>query len=695
MNLYDRDDLMADNLGVLSATTDLNAQINPNATGLLKKFQQNVELSYKKWKVKYKEIEHARKYALGRLNSRSQVMTDTQVLQEGNRLIKGNIIHATLQGLLPHIYAKNPEIRIRPDAWVEPSGYEYRIADLFSQTLQIVLNESLKKAELKKIAKQVLRSCMTSKIGIVKVTYQRDYYKDPLVSRQFNDAQDSLAAMKSDIQQLMDNNEYTGEKDQLIEEVENTIASLQANVEVVQREGLNLGFIRPEDFRMDTSLDTLQDYDQAKWIANVTWMTPTDVMERFDLTKEEIEKFTTYRRTQDGIVNRLRRDGQPSTGGTEDVNLAMAVWEYWDRTTQTVYTWVDGCETWVKEPFHPQRMGGKFFPYFVLGLNWIDGEEWPISETELLMSLQDEYNTIRSQQSKHRELSAPFFVADASRVNYEDIEVFSNAAIGEIALINASGQDVRSVFQPSNPPPMNPAVYDTTALRTDMEWISGLGDAQRGGIMRAKTATEANIQQAGLATRVAEKVDITEGWLKDLAWFAAEILLQELQPQKAMEIAGPNAFWPMLNKQQLYDSVYLDIAAGSTGMPDSDAEKMRWIELMPIIMQNIQFVQQLREMGIPDQFNPYVQLLEETFKRFDERIDIGKFLPPIPEEMQKVLMQNQVMQQAMGQSAGSAGSASQPPQAAPPQQMNEAVNAPENRTNQRLRNNQRTPQGGM
>jgi hypothetical protein len=385
----------------------------------------------------------------------------------------------------------------------------------------------------------------------------------------------------------------------------------------------------------------------------------------------------------------------PSSSSSEDVNLAMAVWEYWDRTTQTVYTWVDGCEKWVKEPFYPQRMGSKFFPYFVLGLNWIDGEEWPVSETELLMSLQDEYNTIRTQQAKHRELSAPFFVADASRVNYEDIEVFSNASIGEIALINASGQDVRSVFQPSNPPPMNPAVYDTTALRTDMEWISGLGDAQRGGIMRAKTATEANIQQAGLATRVAEKVDITEGWLKDLAWFAAEILLQELNPQKAIEIAGPHAFWPMLNKQQLYDSVYLDIAAGSTGMPDTDAEKMRWIELMPIIMQNIQFVQQIRQMGIPDQFNPYIQLLEETFKRFDERIDIGKFLPPLPEEMQKAMMQDQVMQQAMGNSTGSAGSASQPPQAAPPQQMNEVANAPENRVNQRLRNNQRTPQGGM
>tara|TARA_R110002020_G_scaffold201791_1_gene404583 strand:+ start:724 stop:2778 length:2055 start_codon:yes stop_codon:yes gene_type:complete len=683
-----------DNLNVLTDDPSISANVSPNATGLLKKFQRNVDLSYKKWKTKYKEIEHARKYALGRMNDRTQIMTETQALYEGNRLIKGNIIHATLQGLLPYIYAKNPEIRIRPQEWVEPEGYEYRVSDLFSQTLQIVLNESLKRAELKKVAKQVLRSCMVGKIGIVKVTYQRDYFTDPLVSRQYNDAQDSLARMQSDILALQENNQDSSEKEALVEEIQNTMMALGQQVEVLQREGLNLGYIRPEDFRMDTSLDSLQEYDQAKWIANVTWMTPSDVMERFQLTKQEVEKFVVYRRTQDGILNRLRRDESFTTNQTEDVNLAMAVWEYWDRTTQTVYTWVDGCEKWVKEPFAPTRMGDVFFPYFILGLNWIDGQEWPVSETELLMSLQDEYNTIRSQQTKHRELSAPFFVADASRVNYEDIEVFSNASIGEIALINASGQDVRSVFQPSNPPPMNPQVYDTSPLRTDMEWISGLGDAQRGGIMRAKTATEANIQQAGLATRVQEKVDMTEDWLKKLSWFAVEILLQELTPDKAQEIAGPNAFWPILNKDQLYKSVYLDIAAGSTGMPDTDAEKMRWTELMPLIMQNIQFVQQLRQMGVPDQFNPYVQLLQETFKRFDERIDIGQFLPPMPEEIQKYMMQNQMMQQMMGKNP-SAGDAMTPPQATPPQQMNEVANAPENRTNQRLRNNNRQPQGEM
>ena len=526
---------MAD-LGILSVNVEsgVGSNIPSDASGMLKKCQKNISLSYKKWKKYYKEIEHNRVYALGKLNPRSITMVPSQNMQEGGRAIKGNIIHATLQGLLPHIYAKNPEIRIRPHKYVEAGSSEYRVADLFSATLETVLNESLKKADLKKVAKQVIRSCMTSKIGIVKVTYQRDYYKDPLVSRQFNDAQDSLARLQSDVRELMANDTYGGEKDELIEEVKETMLGLQDRVEVMQREGLNLGFVRPEDFRMDTSLDSLQEYQSAQWMANVTWMTPSDVMDRFQISKKEVEEFTIYRRTDAGILNRLTRDDAVQANSTEDVNLAVAVWEYWDRTAQTVFTFAEGGKKWLKEPFHPNRLGEKFFPFFLLGLNWVDGQEWPISETELLLSLQDEYNTIRTQHSKHRELSAPFFVADASRVNYEDIEVFSNAAIGEIALINASGQNVNTVFQPAVPPPMNPQVYDTAPLRTDMEWISGLGDAQRGGVNRAKTATEANIQQAGLATRIAEKVDQTEDWLKELGWVAAEILLQEIQPQKAM-----------------------------------------------------------------------------------------------------------------------------------------------------------------
>ena len=114
-------------------------------------------------------------------------------------------------------------------------------------------------------------------------------------------------------------------------------------------------------------------------------------------------------------------------------------------------------------------MGDCWFPFFILGLNWVDGEEWPISDVDLLENLQDEYMTIRTQASKHRDLSAPFYVADSSRINYEDIETFSNATIGDIALINASGAGVNTVFQPATVPTFNPMIYDTSAIRQDIE----------------------------------------------------------------------------------------------------------------------------------------------------------------------------------------------------------------------------------
>ena len=661
-------------------------EISTGSKGLIKEFQNNIALSYRKWKRRYREIEHSRRYALGKTTWRSQTITPGQANQEAGKIIKSNIIHATLQNMLPLIYAKNPEIAVKPNQHIDPSGYDYRTADLFSETLELVLNSCLKKAELKRVAKQVLRSCMVSKIGILKITYQRDYIKDPLVSRQLHDAQESLAALIETIRQ--EDNVDKEDAEALIQRQNMIVESLEQQVTVMRREGLNLGVVRPEDFRMDTSLDTLQDYKQAQWMANRTWMTPKEVMSRFQLDKKDLEKFSTYRRNQNGIPQRLTKDSNLGEG--EDVSIAIPVWEYWDKITQTVYTWAEGGDSYIKVPFHPQKMGDSWFPFFILGLNWIDGEEWPISDVDLLENLQDEYMTIRTQAAKHRDLAAPFYVADSSRINYEDIETFSNATIGDIALINASGAGVNTVFQPASTPPFNPMIYDTSSVRSDIEWISGLGDAARGSVARSKTATEANILQEGLSNRTGEKVDLLEDWLKDIATFSAEILLQEMPPEMVMQEVGQNAFWPKLDKQTLYDRINVEIKAGSTEMPDKNQEQMRWVELMPIIMQNIDAIQAMRMQGIPDEFNPFINLVKETFKRFDERIDVVKFIPPLPEDVQEYVMQNEQMQGAMnpqmgGQPAPKPGGRARP-------EFVRQENSPANRVNQRSRNQYRDPQ---
>jgi hypothetical protein len=661
-------------------------EISTSSKGLIKEFQNNIALSYRKWKRRYREIEHSRRYALGKTTWRSQTITPGQANQEAGKIIKSNIIHATLQNMLPLIYAKNPEIAVKPNQHIDPSGYDYRTADLFSETLELVLNSCLKKAELKRVAKQVLRSCMVSKIGILKITYQRDYIKDPLVSRQLHDAQESLAALIETIRQ--EDSVDQQDADALIQKQNMIVESLEQQVTVMRREGLNLGVVRPEDFRMDTSLDTLQDYKQAQWMANRTWMTPKEVMSRFQLEKKDLEKFSTYRRNQNGIPQRLTKDSNLGEG--EDVSIAIPVWEYWDKITQTVYTWAEGGDNYIKVPFHPQKMGDSWFPFFILGLNWIDGEEWPISDVDLLENLQDEYMTIRTQASKHRDLAAPFYVADSSRINYEDIETFSNATIGDIALINASGAGVNTVFQPASTPPFNPMIYDTSSVRSDIEWISGLGDAARGSVARSKTATEANILQEGLSNRTGEKVDLLEDWLKDVATFSAEILLQEMPAEMVAQEVGQNAFWPQLDKQTLYDRINVEIKAGSTEMPDKNQEQMRWVELMPIIMQNIDAIQAMRMQGIPDEFNPFINLVKETFKRFDERIDVVKFIPPLPQDVQEYVRQNEQMQAAMNPQAGGQPAAKPGGRARP--EFVRQENSPTNRVNQRSRNEYRDPQ---
>ena len=44
-------------LNVLTSNPDLSADVAPDSEGLIKKYQENIYLSYTKWKKRYKEIE--------------------------------------------------------------------------------------------------------------------------------------------------------------------------------------------------------------------------------------------------------------------------------------------------------------------------------------------------------------------------------------------------------------------------------------------------------------------------------------------------------------------------------------------------------------------------------------------------------------------------------------------------------------
>lgn len=599
-------------------------EIDKDKNPQVARLQKLVDRSGNKFKNAFKDIEVSRNYAYG--SRKGKKLKDQYTKSD---LVQSNQVFATLQAMLPLTYAQNPEIGVKPESYVDIEDPMLPMTRQFSRTLEVVLNKALGDSGLKRAMLGVVRSVQTSRVGWVKMSYQREYQTDPIILNRLEDAQDQMSALSANMSTLMDEQGYSQDELTVKEmELEQTIASMEKQVSVLKSEGLVLDNIAVEDIRIDPDIDCIDNYKRASWIAQRTWMDKEAVKEQFGVSKKELEKLTSYIRSG---------SGRPEIGGTartwstdQDAESLIAVWELWDKGTGTVYWWAEGGRDFLRDPWQPEKVGQRFFPFFGIGFNYVDGREWPMSDVELLMKLQDEYDLSRTQEAKHRELTKPMFIADRARVSRQDVSSFSVGEIGEILLIDAGGQPVNQVFTPAQHPPMIPTVYDVTRVRGDMEWVSGLGDAQRGSVGRAKTATEASIQQEGLSSRVDSRRDMLEDFISEIAVYGTEIILQEMPMELIQRYAGQTAFWPadQMSKDQIFSMTEIKIRAGSTGKPNKQMDMEKWGGILPEIKEVMErAIMMQEEMMIPITMNPWIKLLSETMRKADEAFDVMEMFP--------------------------------------------------------------------
>lgn len=588
------------------------------------RMQALVDKSTTKWKSAFRDIEISRNYAMGARRGKS-----TKEEYNKTDVVQSNQIFATLQAMLPLTYAQNPEIAVKPEAYIDVDDPMLPQTRQFTRTLEVVINKVMKDAGLKRAMKGIVRSIQTSRVGWLKISYQRDFVKDPIIANRLEDAQDQLASLKKNMKTLQEEQGYTQEElDIKRMELEETSKALAQQVSILHAEGLVIDNILVEDMRVDPDVHTLEDYHRAKWIAQRTWMSKDQVMEQFDLPKGDVDGLTNYTRSAsgkpvtDGLPHKFSEDKRQ-----DDL---VAVWEMWDKATATVYWFAEGSNHFLREPWQPSKSGQRFYPFFCVGFNYVDGKEWPLSDVELLTRLQDEYDISRTQEAKHRELTKPMFIADRARVSRQDVSSFSVGELGEIILIDAGGQPVNQVFQPAMHPPMIPTVYDVNRVREDFQWVSGLGDAQRGAVGRAKTATEASIQQEGLSTRVDARKDTLEDFISEIAEYSVQVIMQEMPVEIIRRYAGVTAFWPEgMSKDQLFNLSEIKIRAGSSGKPNRQLEIEKWGMLMPEVKEAIErAIIMQEELQIPISMNPWIKLMQETMRKADEAFNVEEMFPP-------------------------------------------------------------------
>ena len=601
-------------------------QSSRNTEAAIGRYQKKIDRAYKKAEKQHEKFKKWRNLVTRKDDA------------SGDNDVKPHVIQSAIAALIPALYAKNPEIEIRPTAIAMQSQQAQVWQQRAATAEALIQQEFIEKANLKRRAKKWLRSCMTTGQGWLMVSWQDDFKRDPIQVNRLNDAQDNVARVREIDRQLRKNE---GIEEQLREELhyqsKHVSAALNGERELYIHQGFVIDTLQAEDVLiLDDAVTEIGDYLQANAIARVVNMTREDYKTKFN--REVPETATNYRECSPLQSHFEKQDSD-----------SVRVYEVWDKSNGYVFTFVDGAKEWARDPWVPQPSAERFYPFFEIDFNPVDGEFFPMSDVELLADLQKEYHVIRTQQHNARIRNKPKYV-----VNKQG-QLDSNSADKMITFLNVGGdeadyiaidapldQAVGQYMQQMQPIQYNQALWDPSQNARDIEMLTRSGDASRGFVNKAKTATEAEIMSMGMQSGVAERQDIIEETMAEMATYALQIIMQIYTPEMVANALGGEHSWQQVNIDVAFQNLNLDIKAGSMSKPNKFQEREQWMQLMPQVQQTMMQMAQLNQAGQAPMAQALRKMLEEMLNRFDERIDLDEFLPDMtPNPMQQ-------MMQAMG-----------------------------------------------
>lgn len=525
----------------------------------------------------------------------------------------------------------------------------------FCETLEIVISRSWVEGKMKRQAMRWVRSALTTGIGWLKVQWNERTEKDPVTLKRVADLQHNLAQLKA-TKEAIDAN-ISGDLDALAQQYSEELLGLMSQAEVMVSRGLIIDLVNSEDMTFPIGLTDIMEYTDSPWIDQRIFMTHDEAKVLFpELPEEKLRTATTFSQirpaapemgTSPQIVARgvdsmpVLNPSQftPGPNGQTNVNALgfqpgigefVCVHELWDRDAGVIRTMIEGVNCYAKPTYAPDIATTRFYGFFGLAFTEADNTRYPQSLCWRSHRLVDEYNSARSQWKQIRQRAMQGVVFDGSKVDEETIGRLTSAVVGEwtmVRLINPE-MPLASAFIPKPYSPVDMALYDTGPILRDFERIWGLQEALQGSVTVEKTATEAEIQQQGLGQSSAYKRDILEGVLTDIAKYTAEIVLQRLDGEDVKVIAGNAALWPENFKaEDLAAMVDVKIWAGTTGKPNTTAERQSWGAIMPMIQNMIGMIGQYRGAGPSAMADSFENLLAITLDRSGDTIDVSALVP--------------------------------------------------------------------
>jgi len=534
------------------------------------------------------------------------------------------------------------------------------------QTIEIVVSRLWRKAKLKAEAMSMVRAGLTTGEGWLKVSLHGDLKTDPTVQRELYQLQQQHQAIANLQEEIREGNVQNPDPE--MARLQAMIEGAQARLETYVGRCLVVDWVDTLDMQWPSTSRKITEYVRAPWGADCTYLSKEDAASRFGIDLSRLASATCWREPDQG-------QWVPGTGAEDDLYQNPGDGEYWVKTVAddergmlrvwelhskqegTVYTWIDGCDFWAKPPMPPRLQTSRFYPYFLWAPYECDGSRHPQSLAGRLAKLQAEYASTRSNELEVKRRSKPGVLVDGTNIDDVQMDKINSSTNQEMTVVKPlrPGEPLTNSFAPKPYARVDPALYDTTKARTDMETVSGAQEALTQGVNVAKTATEAEIQQTGSQARTGYSRDVLDMMLGELAEYTAELALGGFERDQVLQWAGPHAVWPnTADKDALSSLVYVAVRAGSSGKPNTSAERQAWSTIMPMLQGLMMQIGQMNGADPQEMADKLQELLRETVARVGDRLDIDRFLP-MPSPMAQ-----------MGQIPGAMGGPLPPPGAQAP-----------------------------
>lgn len=460
--------------------------------------------------------------------------------------------------------------------------------------------------DFKESMKQLVRRACTVGVGYLKYDFLREMGADPLVSSRLQDSRARLEHLSRLVTEAQTGDIESASAE--MAELQATIADLEAQPEIVLQEGLVFDFPQSTRVIPDRLCTNLQGWIGARRVTIEHIFPRERVEEMFNI---KLGSFTPYK-TDSKTSNSEWDAVDKHLGGAEKKSDLVLVYEVYDRPSGLVYMMADGYDRLLRPAAGPNVKVENFFPIEALTFNAVESEDcvFPPSDVALMLPMQEDYNRSRQGQREHRKAARPRFAAPRGVLGEDEMARLGEAEAFSVVQVNMDpGEKIGDKLQPIPVPGVDPNLYETGQLFTDIQLVVGTQEAQLGGVAKA-TATESSIAASAAASSTGSNVDDLDTFLTRVARASSQILLREMSEEQVRKIAGVGAVWPTATLKEIMEQVWLEVEAGSSGKPNQAAEVANWERLLPALLQM---------PGIKPEW-----LARETLRRLDDRLDLNE-----------------------------------------------------------------------